>query len=201
LGGLGSKGANFFHCASASNGRDRTIGPPPAPLTLLIPHLKNPNHPHLNGLYPVVQQLLVLYQTRGFAESEGEQDGPRAFDKVVRMKPVVVAAGARPYGNSMQGNKQFVVTSYRLCRGCADTLSVERSDGSGSYEIARIYRNFIFDADRSQVFYPKIGHILDGSIVIFNLNTQQSQEILPVSAQAFLDQRLDPDQWYILIAD
>jgi hypothetical protein len=44
----------------------------------------------------------------------------------------------------------------------------------------------IFDADRSQGFYPKIGHILDGSIVIFNRNTQQSQEIvLPVSAQAF----------------
>jgi hypothetical protein len=79
---------------------------------------------------------------------------------------------------------------------------VERSDGSGSYETARIFRNFIFDADRSQVFYPNIGQIVDGSIVISNLNTQLSQEIvLPVSAQAFLDQRLDPDQWYILIAD
>src|SRR5271157_340558 len=58
LGGRGSKGAIFFHCASVSNGRDRAIGPPPALLTLLIPHLKNPNHPHLNGLYPVMQQLL-----------------------------------------------------------------------------------------------------------------------------------------------
>jgi hypothetical protein len=26
---------------------------------LLIAHLKNPNHPHLSSLYPVVQQLLV----------------------------------------------------------------------------------------------------------------------------------------------
>src|SRR5208337_410253 len=59
LGGLGSKGAIFFHCASVSNGRDRAIGPPSALLTLLIAHFKNPNHPHLNGLYTVVQQLLV----------------------------------------------------------------------------------------------------------------------------------------------
>jgi hypothetical protein len=61
LGGLGSKGAIFFHCASVSNGRDRAIGPPSALLTLLIAHFKNPNHPHLNGLYPVMQQLLVSY--------------------------------------------------------------------------------------------------------------------------------------------
>src|SRR5579864_5029159 len=59
LGGSGSKGAIFVHCASVSNGRDRAIGPPPALLTLLIPHLKNANHPDLNGLYPVVQQLLI----------------------------------------------------------------------------------------------------------------------------------------------
>jgi hypothetical protein len=38
--------------------------------------------------------------------------------------------------------------------------------------------------------------------VIFNLNTQKSQEIaLAVSAQALLDRRLDPDQWHTLIAD
>jgi len=55
LGGLGSKGAIFFHCASVSNGRDRAIGPPSALLTLLIPHLRNPNYPHLNGLYLVMQ--------------------------------------------------------------------------------------------------------------------------------------------------
>jgi hypothetical protein len=58
LGGLGSKGAIFFHCASVGNGRDRAIGPPSALLTLLIAHFKNPNYPYLNGLYPVVQQLL-----------------------------------------------------------------------------------------------------------------------------------------------
>jgi hypothetical protein len=74
LGGRGSKGAIFFHCASVSNGRDRAIGPPPALLTLLIPHLKNPNHPHLNGLYPVMQQLLVA--------SELEQRWNQALQRV-----------------------------------------------------------------------------------------------------------------------
>jgi hypothetical protein len=39
LGGLGSKGAIFCHCASVSNGPDRAIGPPSALLTLLISHL------------------------------------------------------------------------------------------------------------------------------------------------------------------
>ncbi|OLB40730.1 MAG: hypothetical protein AUH11_01075 [Acidobacteria bacterium 13_2_20CM_57_17] len=36
LGGLGSKGAIFFHCASVSNGPDRAIRPPSALLTPLI---------------------------------------------------------------------------------------------------------------------------------------------------------------------
>jgi hypothetical protein len=31
---------------------------PTSLLTLLIAHFKHPNHPHLNGLYPVMQQLL-----------------------------------------------------------------------------------------------------------------------------------------------
>src|SRR5271157_2490485 len=61
LGGLGSKGAILFHCASVSNGRDRAIDPPSALLTLLIAHFKNPNHPQFNALYPVVQQLLVKH--------------------------------------------------------------------------------------------------------------------------------------------
>jgi hypothetical protein len=38
LGGLGSKGAIFSHCASVSNGPDRAIVPPSALLTLLISH-------------------------------------------------------------------------------------------------------------------------------------------------------------------
>src|SRR5437867_455461 len=59
LGGLGSKGAIFFHCASVSNGPDRAIGPPSALLTLLISHFRLINHSHFNGLFKVVQQLLV----------------------------------------------------------------------------------------------------------------------------------------------
>src|SRR6202158_213677 len=58
LGGLGSKGAIFFHCASVSNGPDRAIGPPSALLTLLISHFQKFNHSHFNGLSQVVQQLL-----------------------------------------------------------------------------------------------------------------------------------------------
>jgi hypothetical protein len=69
----------------------------------------------------VIPFCQVLYRTRVFAKSEGEHDGPLAFDKVVRRKPVVAAAGAGPYGNSMQGNKQlicchFVQTMPRLRR-------------------------------------------------------------------------------------
>src|SRR5712664_1459319 len=59
LGGLGSKGAIFFHCASVSNGPHRAIGPPSALLTLLISHFRLINHSHFNGLCKVVQQLLV----------------------------------------------------------------------------------------------------------------------------------------------
>jgi len=60
LGGLGSKGAIFFHCASVSNGPDRAIDPPLALLTLLIPHFKKLNHSHFNALSKVVQQLLAI---------------------------------------------------------------------------------------------------------------------------------------------
>jgi|SRR5579859_683267 len=58
LGGLGSQGAIFFHCASVSNGPDRAIGPPSALLTLLIPHFSKLNHSHFRGLSRVMQQLL-----------------------------------------------------------------------------------------------------------------------------------------------
>src|SRR5437899_7414852 len=62
LGGLGSKGAIFFHCASVSNGPDRAIGPPSALLTLLISHFRLINHSHFNGLFKVVQQLLAIVE-------------------------------------------------------------------------------------------------------------------------------------------
>jgi hypothetical protein len=64
LGGLGSKGAIFFHCASVSNGADRAIGPPSALLTLLISYYRILNHSHFNGLFKVVQQLLVTIPLR-----------------------------------------------------------------------------------------------------------------------------------------
>ena len=61
LGGLGSKGAIFFHCASVSNGADRAINPPSALLTLLISHFQKLNNHDFKGLSTVVQQLLVKY--------------------------------------------------------------------------------------------------------------------------------------------
>ncbi|HVA94161.1 MAG TPA: hypothetical protein VNI36_04585, partial [Candidatus Dormibacteraeota bacterium] len=69
LGGLGSKGAIFFHCASASNGPHRAIRPPSALLTLLISHFQKLNHHHFNGLSTVVQQLLEKFAV--LAESPG----------------------------------------------------------------------------------------------------------------------------------
>jgi hypothetical protein len=61
LGGLGSKGAIFFHCASVSNGPDRAIDPPSALLTLLISHFRILNHSHFSSLFRVVQQLLACF--------------------------------------------------------------------------------------------------------------------------------------------
>ena len=58
LGGLGSKGAIFCHCASVSNGPERAIGPPSALLTLLMPCFGKHNHHLFKPLYRVVQQLL-----------------------------------------------------------------------------------------------------------------------------------------------
>jgi hypothetical protein len=60
LGGLGSKGAIFFHCASVSNGPDRAIGPPLALPTLLMHCFGKHNYHLFRPLYQVMQQLLVL---------------------------------------------------------------------------------------------------------------------------------------------
>src|SRR5439155_23559777 len=95
-------------------------------------------------------------------------------------------------GVGEESHPRFFVSSERLCRGCAFTLTARRSDGSGEYEIAEIDRDFIFDADRALVLYPKLGPIVPGSIVLFDLNTRQSREIaLPVAAQVLLDQVQD----------
>ncbi len=51
LGGLGSKGAISFHCASVSNGPDRAIGPPLALLTLLMHCFGKHNHHLFRRLY------------------------------------------------------------------------------------------------------------------------------------------------------
>ena len=61
LGGLGSKGAIFFHCDSVSNGPDRAIGSPSALLILLISYFPQFNHNSFKHLSQVVQQLLQIF--------------------------------------------------------------------------------------------------------------------------------------------
>src|SRR5204862_492395 len=68
LGGLGSKGAIFFHCASVSNGPDRAIRPPSALLTPLIAHFPKLNYSHFRCLYQVVQQLLENLPSNSYAQ-------------------------------------------------------------------------------------------------------------------------------------
>src|SRR6266571_5674211 len=78
LGGFGSKGAIFFHCASVSNGPHRAIGPPSALLTSLISYFQKLNHPHFNGLSTVVQQLLrnLDFLTGKWEKPEGRRIRP-----------------------------------------------------------------------------------------------------------------------------
>jgi hypothetical protein len=57
LGGFGSKGAIFVHCASVNNGPDRAIDPPSALLTLLIAHFVFLNQRNSCYLSWVMQQL------------------------------------------------------------------------------------------------------------------------------------------------
>src|SRR5713226_8462749 len=77
FGGLGSKGAIFFHCASVSNGPDRAIGPPSALLTFLISHFRILNHSHFNGLFKVVQQLLRGTEVTGHGQSNRDECSTR----------------------------------------------------------------------------------------------------------------------------
>jgi len=77
----------------------------------------------------------------------------------------------------------YDVASERLCRGCAFTLTARRRDGTDSFEIAEITRNFVYDAEDSLVLY------LEGGIVVFDLNTRRSRKIaVPIQPQVLLDQ-------------
>lgn len=55
LGGFGSKGQIFSHCASVSNRPYRAIGPPSALLTVLIAHFGRINYCKIKALYPVLK--------------------------------------------------------------------------------------------------------------------------------------------------
>lgn len=81
-------------------------------------------------------------------------------------------------------NDRYILSADRRCRGCPDTLTAKRTDGSDEQVIADIDRNFIFDGKNSIVFYP------DGNeIVSYNLASKRSQRTaLPVEAQDLIDQ-------------
>ena len=55
----GSKGRIFSHWASVNRRPYRAIGPPAALLTLFISHFRQPNYLRIQGLHPVLKQLLV----------------------------------------------------------------------------------------------------------------------------------------------
>src|SRR6266446_629272 len=56
--GRGSKGRTFSHWASVNRRPYRAIGPPAALLTLFISHFRQPNYLRIQGLHPVLKQLL-----------------------------------------------------------------------------------------------------------------------------------------------
>src|SRR5882724_994275 len=58
--GPGSKGRTFSHWASVNRRPYRAIGPPAALLTLFISHFRQPNYLRIQGLHPVLKQLLVI---------------------------------------------------------------------------------------------------------------------------------------------
>src|SRR2546428_147247 len=94
LGGLGSKGAIFFHCASVSNGPARAIDPPAALLTLLIHDFGKCNHHLFRRLYQVMQQLLGSSRTVNAFRSAPASGRdlyvkPVGIEKINRRYPII----------------------------------------------------------------------------------------------------------------
>jgi len=114
-----------------------------------------------------------------------------AENRVGPARPVFLAAtsagtmviGAFPEDVGIGPSALFDVASERLCRGCGFTLTAHRSDGTDSFEIAEISRNFVYDPEDSLVLYP------EGGIVVFDLNTRRSRKIaVPIQPEVLLDQ-------------
>jgi carboxypeptidase family protein len=114
-----------------------------------------------------------------------------AENRIGPARPVFLAAtsagtkviGAFPEDVGIGPAALFDVVSERLCRGCAFTLTARRRDGTDSFEIAEIYRNFVYAAEDSLVLYP------EGGIVVFDLNTRRSRKIaVPIQPEVLLDQ-------------
>lgn len=114
-----------------------------------------------------------------------------AENRVGPARPVFLVAtsagtkviGTFPEGVGIGPTASFDVAAERLCRGCAFTLTARRRDGTDSFEIAEITRNFIYDAEDSLVLYP------EGDLVVFDLNTRRSRKIaVPIEPEVLLDQ-------------
>ena len=113
-----------------------------------------------------------------------------AENRIGPVRPVFLAAtsagtkviGAFPEDVGIGPTALFDVASERLCRGCAFTLTARRRDGTDSFEIAEINRNFVYDAEDSLVLYP------EGGIMVFDLNTRRSRRIeVPIEPLVLLD--------------
>ncbi|HKN76370.1 MAG TPA: carboxypeptidase regulatory-like domain-containing protein [Candidatus Acidoferrum sp.] len=113
-----------------------------------------------------------------------------AENRVGPARPAFLAAtsagakviGAFPGDVGIGPTALFDVSSERLCRGYAFTLTARRRDGTDSFEIAEITRNFVYDAEDSLVLYP------EGGIVEFDLNTRRSRKIaVPIEPLILLD--------------
>ena len=108
-----------------------------------------------------------------------------------RNKPVFLAAtsaGAKVVGTFPDSvrvgpSALFDVAADRLCSGCAFTLTARRRDGTGTFKIAEITRDFLYDAEESLVLYP------EGDIVVFDLNKRRSRKVaVPIAPESLLAQ-------------
>jgi hypothetical protein len=94
-------------------------------------------------------------------------------------------------------NTHFMVTAENV-NDVTFQLSMQTRDGEDPYRIAtggRELYGFVFDPDRSVVFYPIPGRY-DGAVVAFDLNTRRSRRaVLPFSdGLRLLDEKREPGQ-------
>ena len=145
------------------------------------------------SLMPIAQTEEEKKQHWGILDLAWGKQGTlyiHAENRIGPARPVFLAAtsagtkviGAFPEGVGIEPTALYDVVAERLCRGCAFTLTARRRDGTDSFEIGQITRNFVYDAEDSLVLYP------EGGIVAFDLNTRRSRKIaVPIEPLVLLD--------------